>query len=497
QSAREVIERRVLRLSAEARRVLSVGAVIGAEFDLALVARAAGLADPRALDLLDEAIGASLLTRTEITRESLVDIGLTEVYAFSHGLVQRTLYDAVPAGRRAVLHLVVAETIEASCGSAVDVRLDELAHHFLAAIPAGAAGRAVDYARRAGERGLRHFAYDQAASLFQRALAVSGDEEPVTRIELLQGLGDALMRAGHPEASRRALFEAAAVARRHDQPEALARAVRACGIWGLSLGVDEDLVGLAEESIDRLEGRANPRLVAEIKGLLAAALYYAPDAERRARLAGEALAGARAEHDRVGTPESQRTLAYVLGRYLLARWGPDSATRDFPLAEELLDHCRELGDIELEVLARNWRTSVLLELGAFAAVEEEVARIEHMATELRQPRAMVFLPLHRGILAVKSGRFAEAERLNAASREIGGRLRGSVSQLAAPTQMLLIRLQQGRLAELEEQVRSTVEAYPSIVTARAALIVVLLQSGRPEEARAEFERVVGAGLARI
>ncbi len=496
QSAREVIGRRVLRLSEEARRVLSVGAVIGAEFDLALVARAAGLSDPRALDLLDEAIGASLLTRTEITRESLVDIGLTEVYAFSHGLVQRTLYDAVPAGRRAVLHQVVAETIEASCGSAIDVRLDELAHHFLAAIPAGEAGRAVDYARRAGERALRHFAYDQAATLFERALAVAGGEGPATRIDLLQGLGDALMRVGDPEAARRALFEAAAVARRHDQPEALARAVRACGIWGLSLGVDEDLVGLAEEAIDRLEGRASPHLVAEIKGLLAAALYYAPDAdaERRERLADDALAGARAEHERAGTADSKRTLAYVLGRYLLARWGPESATRDFPLADELLELCRELGDVELEVLGRNWRTTALLELGAFAAVEREVARIEHMATELRQPRAMVFLPLHRGILAVKSGRFAEAERLNEESREIGRRLHGSVSQLAAQSQMLLIRLQQGRLAEIEEEVRSMTEAYPSIVTAAAAHIVVLLQSGQPEEARAEFERVVAAGL---
>jgi hypothetical protein len=60
--------------------------------------------------------------------------------------------------------------------------------------------------------------------------------------------------------------------------------------------------------------------------------------------------------------------------------------------------------------------------------------------------------------------------------------------------MLLIRLQQGRLAEIEEQVRSTAEAYPQIVTARAAHIVVLLQAGRREEARAEFERVVAAGL---
>jgi class 3 adenylate cyclase len=499
QSVREVIERRVQRLSAEARRVLTVAAVIGAEFDVALVARAADLTTARTLDLLEEAIAASLLTRTAITRESLVDIGLTEVYTFSHGLVQRTLYDAVPRGRRAALHRVVAETIEASCGSAVDLRLDELAHHYLAAVPAGEPGQAITYARRAGERAMRHFSYDQAAMLFERALAVPGAEDPRARIELLQALGDALMRAGDAEAARRALFEAAESARRQDEPEALARAVRACGIWGLSLGVDEVLVRLAEESIERLEGWGSRRLSAELKGLLAAALYYAPiaQADRRDRLAEEALAGARAEHARAGDRRSLETLAYVIGRYLLARWGPESATRDFALADELLVLCGELGDIELEVLARNWRTSALLELGDFAAVEREVARVEHMATALRQPRAMVFLPLHRGILAMKAGRFAEAERLNAESVEIGRRLHGSISLLAAQSQMMLIRLQQGRLVEIEAQVRSMVDAYPAIVTTRAALVALLLQAGRASEARAEFEDLVGQGLGGI
>ena len=50
-------------------------------------------------------------------------------------------------------------------------------------------------------------------------------------------------------------------------------------------------------------------------------------------------------------------------------------------------------------MARNWRISVLLELGDVAAVDQEIARVEHMANELRQPRAMAFLPLHHGMRA--------------------------------------------------------------------------------------------------
>jgi len=499
-SVREVIERRVQRLGAETREILSVAAVIGGDFDHSLAARAADLPESQTLDLLDEAVGASLLTRTAIAR------GATEIYAFSHGLVQTSLYDALPTGRRAAIHHAVGEAIEAVCGEEVDARLPELAHHFLAAAPGAFDPRAVDYATRAGRQAMGQFAYDQAATLFANALAVASPGNGRTRIGLLQALGDAQMRSGDSEAARRTLLEAAAAARRHNDPEALARAARACGIWGLSAGVDDVLVGLAEEAIEALEGHRCPRLVAELKGLLAAALHYAPatETDRRTRLAVEALAAARAAHAETGDRESTETLAYVLGRYLHARHGPDSARRDsvladelFELCRELLDLCRELGDVELELLARHWRTAMLLELGDFAAHAEELARIGHMANELRQPRATVFLPLHRGQIAATAGRFAETERLNAESVEIARRIPGSLGGMAAATQMMLLRLQQGRLPELEAQVRAMADGYPDIIAIRSVLVVLLLQDRRNAEARTEFERVMTPGLASL
>jgi tetratricopeptide (TPR) repeat protein len=191
------------------------------------------------------------------------------------------------------------------------------------------------------------------------------------------------------------------------------------------------------------------------------------------------------------------SLAYVLGRCLLARWGPETAVRDFGLADELLALGGELGDGELELFALNWRNTMLGELGEFAALERELDRMERMAVALRQPRAMVFLPLHRGLLALVAGRFDETERLNAESVEIGRRIAGSVSQLAAGAQMVMLRLQQGRLDEVEAQVRGIAAAHPGLVPLRCALITLLLQTGRSDEARNEFERVVGPGLERL
>ncbi len=498
QSVREVITRRVRRLGADARRLLDVAAVIGCEFDVPLLAAAAEIPVPEVLDLLDEAGAAALLTTAVVTRPALSGLDLAEIHAFSHGLVQATLYADLPAGRRVRLHQAVGRAIEAGCAGPeeVDGRLVELAHHFLAAAPAGERARAVAYATRAGDQAMAQSAYDQAAGLFARALALPGTEPGPARIGLLQALGSARMRAGDSEGARRALLEAAAAARNQAEPEALARAVRACEIWGLSLGVDHVLVGLAEEAIGLLEAWGRPRLAAEVKGLLAAALYYAPAGEtpRRERLAREALASARDGYE-AGDHDSTATLAYVLSRCLLARWGPDSATRDFPLADELVELSRALGDVELELFALNWRNTMLGELGEFAALERELERMEHMATVLRQPRAIVFLPLHRAMLALAAGRFAEAERLNAESVAIGERIAGSVGRLAAEVQLMMVRLQQGRLPELEAEVRAVVDRHPDLVVFRCALVILLLQADRAAEARAEFERVLAPGLA--
>jgi hypothetical protein len=216
--------------------------------------------------------------------------------------------------------------------------------------------------------------------------------------------------------------------------------------------------------------------------------------ERRERLAEGALRLARSEETRHHDRASGQTLGYVLGRYLLARWGPESAIRDVGISDEVVELAQRLGDSELELLIRNWRISVLMELGRFAAVDQEIARVEQMAGELRQPRAMVFLPLHYALRAGTMGRFDEAEGLNSHSSEIGRELRGSTSVLAGSAQLLMIRFLQGRLPELEQPLRTLSAARPEMVGYACALAAMLSQAGRAAEAQAELERLTASGL---
>ena len=482
---RDAIAQRLAPLPPAATDALAVASVIGGRFRVATLSKAAGVPPEELLELLDAACRRGLLQLAP---------DFADQYVFSHALVQATLYEGLAPSRRAGLHRAVGEAIEELAGERIDARLTELAHHFLEAAPLIGPERGAGYARRAGERAMEQFAYDEAAALFARALLLLEGAGGAERLELLQALGDAQTRAGDTAAARRTLLEAADVARGRDDAPALARAALSCVTWGLSFGVDEELVRLAEEAVERLGDDPAGGLLARVKGELAAALYWSPQRERAQRLCDEAVALAREQHAQAGDRASAETLAYVLGRALLARWGPDSLDTQIADSAELVELSHALDDGEIELLARNWRISVLLESGDVGAVDEEISRVEHMATVLRQPRAMVFLPLHHGLRALIGGRFDEVERGMAESAEIGRRVRGSVSELAGTAQLVILRLLQGRLPELEQQLGAVSSAHPGMIALRSAFALLLVQAERPAEARRELERLTERGL---
>ena len=92
-SVREVISSRVSRLGDDARRVLSLAAVIGRDFDLELLSRVSERPELELLDVL-EACAASALIREVADAAGH--------YSFSQALIQHTLYQEMGATRRAV-----------------------------------------------------------------------------------------------------------------------------------------------------------------------------------------------------------------------------------------------------------------------------------------------------------------------------------------------------------------------------------------------------------
>ncbi|MGH3491694.1 MAG: BTAD domain-containing putative transcriptional regulator, partial [Sciscionella sp.] len=161
---REVISRRLARLPDPTVALLSQAAVVGREFDLAVLdALAAGAGD--VLDAIEAALGTGLVSEAR---------GRPGRYRFSHDLVRETLYQQLSAVRRARLHWAVGEALE-GLGAATDAdRSGELARHFVLGVSAGDPDTAIRYAVDASGRAVTQLAFEQAAAYLRDALRVLG-----------------------------------------------------------------------------------------------------------------------------------------------------------------------------------------------------------------------------------------------------------------------------------------------------------------------------------
>ncbi|HEX2340334.1 MAG TPA: protein kinase [Vicinamibacterales bacterium] len=160
EGVREVIGRRLARLSDPCNRVLGLAAVVGREFSLPVLQALADLPEDRLLDVVDEALGARLVQEAP---------GVPGRYAFTHALVRDTLYAEPTTTRRARLHRQVAETIERLAPPGNEP-LADLAYHYSQAASAADAERAITYAVRAAERAAAAFALEEAARFYNLAL---------------------------------------------------------------------------------------------------------------------------------------------------------------------------------------------------------------------------------------------------------------------------------------------------------------------------------------
>jgi tetratricopeptide (TPR) repeat protein len=215
---------------------------------------------------------------------------------------------------------------------------------------------------------------------------------------------------------------------------------------------------------------------------LAYALYLQPDSyERRVELCREAVAMARHCGDPV-------TLRWVLNNWRWALWGPDTIEERLNIAAELVQLAERTGDREMALSERAWRLIDLLELGDIVGVDVELETFTRGAFELKPPWFEWYVNRFSAMLAMLEGRFADAERFAEAAMTSPKRSQHQDAHLIYVTQLLNIRIQQGRLDELEGEVQSFVTQYPSMTIWKYVVPYMHSELGRAAEARAELER---------
>jgi len=199
---------------------------------------------------------------------------------------------------------------------------------------------------------------------------------------------------------------------------------------------------------------------------------------------------------RLGDPGS---IALALCSRCLAVWGPDHLDERLGAAAEVIVLATELGDRQLLAIGRQYLFVAQVELGDIAAAAVTLDEYETLADELRQPLAQWEARRFRAMQALFDGRFEDAERLALEALAIGQSVEEPDAMAVFGVQLAIVRLEQGRLAELETALRGFVEEFSESPVWRAALALLVLELGGREEARAEFERLAVddfAGLPR-
>ncbi|TMM06819.1 MAG: hypothetical protein E6G05_03735 [Actinobacteria bacterium] len=445
EDVRRVISYRLAGLRGQTEEWLRVAAVIGRDFDASLVEHVSPLDEEQSISALEDALAAGVVVeQTANAREqATTPFGCS----FSHVLIRETLYEEMSAPRRARIHRRVGEALEqrhdGGESSADGERAAMLAEHFTRAAGPQDADKAIRYAMQAADRATAMLAYEQAAEHYSRALALLDSFSPgddARRLELLLGLGQAYVRGGDRPLAWSPLREAAELAIRRGDAESLARAaVAAARRYVQQPGVvDEELLGLLDRA---LEMTAQQRSTVRVRLLarLCGALYYS---DRRQRMAAA-----------------------------------DSA--------ELLRFAREADDMELTLQGHAWLVVDLLEHGDPQAVDAQIEAFTEGAERLRQPLYLWQAAVWRGMRALLEGHLEEADKLAAQALAIGARAEPVTARQYYAVQLIAIRRDQGRMGELEEAVRQVSEQYPNRIGYRAALALLLSETGRPDEASTE------------
>jgi predicted ATPase len=198
QSVRGLIGRRLERLSEPAQRMLVAAAVIGRDFDIALLEAFGELSGHELREALDEA-----------TRGHFLTSAAPERYRFGHDLVRQRVLAVLPLPRLQAYHLAVADTLERVYGRSAHERAGEIGFHLYQAGTAADPVRTAGYLAHAAKNALAVGAFEEVLRLVDTALTLLPGDKIRERAQALTMRGQAFWGLGRIDEAQAAMKGAA------------------------------------------------------------------------------------------------------------------------------------------------------------------------------------------------------------------------------------------------------------------------------------------------
>lgn len=263
-SLRQLIEQRLADLDPGEQELLEAASVAGTEFAAATVAAAC--------DRPDTAVEAAFRRLAEFGafvescgEEPWPDRTVSARFRFTHDLCREVLYDRLPAGRRARLHVRIGVRLQAAYGSRAGEIATELASHF---VRGHDPVRAVEQLQQAGAQALERSAHREAADHLSAGLELihelpAGPERDLAELGLRLRLGPALFGIGGwaSEEAERTLLRARELAERLERSDELALSLFLLGSMYEVRGDYHRSQHLLESALARPEGPSTSVIV--------------------------------------------------------------------------------------------------------------------------------------------------------------------------------------------------------------------------------------------
>jgi class 3 adenylate cyclase/tetratricopeptide (TPR) repeat protein len=464
-SVRDVISQRIERLGDESVRVLSLASVFGREFDIDALATLADVDDDVLLDLLDAAVAAAVVVESPAAADR---------YRFAHALIQHALYDDLSPARRQRVHQRIAELLETDTTPTDAALLAELAHHWIAATKPSDLGKALRYARLAGDAARDALAPEDAIGWYQQALDLL-ERQPTpdqhSRAQLLVALGTQQSRSGQPE-SRDTLTRAADLAEEFGDTDTLVQTALGFNTFAGGVVGDDAAKRVMRAALDAIgvdESSTHARLLAAYSE----AHDFGLEWRERLDLALEAVDVARRAGDDTAFVE-------VLTTTFLSLATPEYRDQTIADVEQAAAIADRLSDPYLRCTTRFpliWARYQRADLaGARTAIDEMAG----LADQLGLPNELRILARARTGGLLLAGHADDAERANQHALQLSA---GRPEALGTFGGFLyLIRQHQGRLDEMAEPFIDAARDNPSQAALRATAVFLLCEVGRTGEA---------------
>jgi DNA-binding winged helix-turn-helix (wHTH) protein/tetratricopeptide (TPR) repeat protein len=472
---REVIGKRLNRLSAPAVKSLSVASCIGRTFDLELLSELErDKSEDELLQALEEALAEHLIETVPESHD----------FRFSHALIRETLYDETLGLRRARLHLRIGELLEQRHGAEDPSVWSQLAYHFSEAGAGSAAAKALSYAQRAGAYASALLAFEESTRLYGVALQLLLRHFPgdlAQRCEVLLALGEAQRWFGSAESASDWFRQAADVARQCGQPDAFVKA--AIGFSHSSTQAShsgEAAVVMLLEAITMHPDIDAVRV--ELMARLCVAYVYCDRADQALQAHRGAVAMARAVGD-------ARSLYMALAAISTAIYWPEMLSERLAAGAEAWDIAEQLDLRDRISQLLPYYMFDLMQVGDVGQQARLSARWRQLATQWRSAYWLSASEHVEVLTAINEGRFADAERWAVQAMQSARAVAEDKVVAAYGMQMFCLRREQGRLREALPMLQHFVKTTPESQTWKPGLALLYAELDMRSECQAEYDSV--------